>query len=913
ARRGGREFLAQQEHQSRIRSIKLYRTLLASYPDNTSDYMAEAAFRLAELLFEAERERIRLVLETEGDTAAIFPDFNEAIDAYNDVIEKFPGHPLKEDALYGLAYCYTEQGDPDRAADGYARLIGDFPQTRYAVEINMRLGEHHFALEDLQRAIGYYRYVIDKGEPEYVEKALYKLGWCYYNLDRYEEAVDAFFAVLDLNEGGVQTVDSLAGESMDIIARSYAESGGTPALVKRIRVRENDPYGPLILYKLAELYRDRSFFPEAIGTFRTYIELFPSGDSMPEVLEHMRETYHIRGDTLASLELSEAFIVHIGPGSPWFAKASAKRREQAVSAILSNLETAANRRRARSQTAGREKELNLALRDLATYEAAARSSTPCRITYLKGVIFTELDRFPDAVHILNDLAVLDSCTLLAQNAILSSTNYQINLYERSGTVALNLLENTVDILMKIYPDNQATPRAILALGEISLNTGELSRARSHFSLLIRSYPDTDQSDRARLLMARTFFKEADFRQAAAWFRLSWRKTRDAGIGEEAHRLHVYSLFKYAEELSVTGKTMEAAERFEALHRRFPDSDVAQVSLYNAGKLYRTAGLERKATTLFETLAARYSDSELANEALQMSVLILEALGDPIRAAEDSMALAARSSGRKRGAALLKAAELYAAGDQPGRAASARSAYITEFPDPVEERSRQLFMLGSDLEAIQDWDGALAAYTRITTLQRKDEKNQTLTAFAARSQLRIAERSFANYVDYHIVPPVDKTVVKKREMLQNVIRDFVAAGNYRTADVITAANYSIGRALELFKDDILSSPRPDGLSGTELEEYELLLQEMAFPFEERALDAYRVNIQRSVKLELLDEWIERTFERMAELAPWSYQRSESIAYPSTLIQPPSPALPPLPEPVQPGAVSLKGHAPGEETL
>ncbi len=912
ARKGGREFLSRQERESRLRSIKLYRSLLSTYPDNTSDYMAEASFRLAELLFETERDRIRMVLETEGETTEIFPDFNAAIQAYARVIEKFPTHPLTEDALYGLAYCYTEQGDPDQAADGYARLIQAFPGTRYSVEIHMRLGEYYFSMEDLTRAITHYRYVVETGEPEYVEKALYKLGWTYYNLDRYEEAIDLFFAVLDLNKSGKITGDSLANESIDVIARSYTESGGTPALIRRIRTRPADHFLPLILYKLADLYRERSFFPEAIGTLRTYVELFPSGSSMPEVLKHMRETYHIRGDILASLEHSEIFRRHIGPETLWYEKATVPRREQAISLILNNLETAANRRRARSQAAGMETELNLALKDLTVYEEIAGDDNPCRIKYFKGIVLTEMDRYPEAVHVLNDLAGDNRCTELSERAILASSAFQISAYDRSGKVDLTLFENTVNILSDVSPDSPVTPRAKLALGEITLNSDDLPGARSHFSLLIRRYPNAPEADRARLLIARTFFKEANFRQAAAWFRESWRKAQDDATGEEARRLHVYSVFKYAEELSSSDKTTEAAERFEAIHRRFPDSDVAQVSLYNAGKLYRSIGLERKATSLFETLATTYTDSEFASEALQMSVLILEALGDPIRAADDSMVLAARSHGEEREAALLKGAQLYSTGNAPGRAASSRSIYIEEFPEPVEELSRQLFWLGRDLEAIGNWNGALAAYTRNVTLQKKYPGNHVLTTFAARSRLRIAERSFSHYKGYHIVPPIDSTVVRKREMLQVVIRDFVAAGKYRTADVITASNYFIGRALELFKEGILSSPKPEGLTPPELQEYELLLQEMAFPFESKALDAYKVNIQRSVKLELLDPWIEKTFERMAELAPWSYLRNESIAYPSTLIQPPPLALPPLPEAEGPNAMKEMDN-PGREKV
>lgn len=900
AQKGGRNFLVRRERESRLRSIELYRSLLSAYPDNKSDYMAEASFRLAELLFETERERIRIILDMQGETTEIVPDFNDAIQAYAHVIEKFPGHPLKEDALYGLAYCYTEQGDPDRAADGYARLIKAFPGTRYSVEINMRLGEYYFTMEDLPAAITHYSTVIKSDEPVYVEKALYKLGWCYYNLDRYEEAIDSFFAVLDLNKTGKITVDSLADESMDIIARSYTESGGTPAFVRRTKTRPADSYSMLILFKLAELYRERSFFPEAIGTFRTYVKMFPAGESMPEVLKHMRETYHVRGDILASLELSETFTLQIGPRTQWYQKTTPERREHARALILSNLETAANRRRARSQAAGKEAELTLALKDLTEYEEIAGGDSPCRIDFLKGIVLTELDKFPDAVHVLNNLAVEKKCPDLAERAVLASTNYQINSYGESGTVDLPLFENTVSILLDLSPEHTVSPGALLALGEITLNSDDLPGARTHFSILIRRYPESSESDRARLLIARTFFKEANFDQAAAWFRESWRKTKDDATHEEARRLHVYSLFKHAEELSNGNKAAEAAERFEAIHRQYPDSDVAQVSLYNAGKLYRSIGLERKATSLFETLATTYTDSEFASEALQMSVLILEALGDPVRAADDSMVLAFRSQGEDRKTALLKAAELYSAGNVPGRAASSRSIYLQEFPEPVEEFSKQLYLMGRDLETVGNWESALSAYKRSVALQRKVKDNQVLTAFAARSQLRVAEKTFTSYGTYHIAPPIDKTVVRKRDLLQDVIKEFVSAGSYRTADVITASNYFIGRALELFKEDILSSPVPEGLSAAELEEYELLLQEMAFPFEAKALDAYRVNIQRSVKLELLDPWIEKTYERMAELAPWSYLRSESIAYPSSLIQPPPPALPPLPERQSPTA-------------
>jgi TolA-binding protein len=892
AGKGGVDFMTRQEQEARSQSIRLYRELISSFPENRGDYMAEASFRLAELLFESERDRIRILLETEGEEADLIPDFSEAISAYNQVIDKFPGHPLTEDALYGLSYCYTEQGNLDLAADGYTRLFNSFPKTRYAVEINMRLGEYHFTMENLQQAIVHYDYVISEGDPDYVEKALYKLGWCYYNLDDYDSAIGQFFTLLDedIKRGG--SPESLVEESMDIIARSFSESGGTPGLVKTLNKRGYNRYSSAILLKLANLYKERSFYPEAIGTYRTYMDKFPNGAELPEALENMRESYFIRGDTLAALLISETLTDHVGPDSTWYQDADTDRQQEVMGRILNSLETAAGRRRARSQTGGKEAELTLALGDLDQYRALSGEETPCRIDHLRSLVMAELDMFPQSPQAYNLLAAREDCPDWTQRASLESVVFQINLYDDSEIYDLELLKSSVATLEKTAPEDPTTPKAVLALGEITLNAEDLPAARSHFSRIIRTYPKAQEAGRARMLIARTFFKEDDFKQASAWFREAWKRNTDAEEGAEAKRLHVYSLFKYAEELSEAGQITEAAERFESIYKQFPESDVAQVSLYNSGKLYRDIGLERRATALFEELAFAYRESDLATEALQMSVLILEALGDPLKAAEDSLALADRSEGEDRAAALLKAADLFSSAQGHTRAAAARRIYLNEYKEPADEFGRQTYLLGRDFEAYKDWRNALAAYQDVVKQQENNTDSEVLGGYAARSQLRIAEESFSRYQKVRITPPVEETVVAKRTLLQEVIRNFVSAGKYKVADVITASNFFIGRSLEIFKDDILTSPRPEGLTEVQLEEYNLLLDEMAFPFEEKALNAYRVNIQRAVKLELLDEWIEKSYERMAQLAPWAYEREEAFSYPSTLLQPPA-INPPLP--------------------
>ncbi len=893
-KRDGSSFLASQETEARNRSIELYQSLLERFPENSNDYMAEAGFRLGELLFGSERERIRKVIEEEGERADPIPDFREAIEAYAAVIRRFPQHALVEDALYGLAYCYTEQGEPDRAAAEYSRLIQRYPQTRYSVEINMRLGEYYFEMEDLAQAIIHYQKVAEADNPNYKDKALYKMGWCYYNLDEYEKAIDTFFSLLDYDLTGMAASESLANESIDILARSFAESTGTPGLVRMLSSRSHDPRSQDILFKLADLYKERSFYPEAIGTYKTFIKLYPAGKDLPSALAHMDESYYLRGNTVAALELRESYPEVAGPGTSWYSNASQEKKADIMKWILENLEGSAERRRARYQAGGTENELEIALSDLALYSRLSEGTLPCQVLYLKGLTQADLKLYPDAAETLNSLAGRSKCLEHTAQASLRSTDFQIEIFEGTGEMDVDLLTRTVGILEQVAPEDPATPRAVLVMGEILVNHGRHSDARTYFSRLIRNYPSSPETERARFLMGRTFFQEDNFKQAAAWFREAWRKSVNTEEGDEAKRLHVYSLFKYAEELSRQKKSTLAARRFETIYRRFPDADVSQVSLYNAGQLYRKMGLEMKATDLFEELALIYEESDLASEALLLSVQILEAVGNPVRAADDSLALANRSTGEERLTALIKSADLYSSGKAYERSAAVRETVIREFPDPVEQRSRQIFLLGNDQEAAGLWQAALSSYLQVVRLGSEKSSTPPLVENAARAQLRIAEESYARFLQVDIAPPVEETVVVKRELLQKAIRNFVTAGNYRIADISTASNYFIGSALEQFKDGILQSARPETLSPEELEEYELLLQEMAYPFEKKALHAYRVNMERAIELGILNPWIEKSYQRLAELAPWAYNREEKIAYPLTVMEPSSLSPPPTPD-------------------
>jgi len=84
--------------------------------------------------------------------------------------------------------------------------------------------------------------------------------------------------------------------------------------------------------------------------------------------------------------------------------------------------------------------------------------------------------------------------------------------------------------------------------------------------------------------------------------------------------------------------------------------------------------------------------------------------------------------------------------------------------------------------------------------------------------------------------------------------------------------------DLYRDfgrALLESERPRGLSPDELEQYDLLLEEQAFPFEEKAIAIHERNARLAAE-GTYDEWVRASYAELARLKPGRYARTERDA-------------------------------------
>jgi hypothetical protein len=224
--------------------------------------------------------------------------------------------------------------------------------------------------------------------------------------------------------------------------------------------------------------------------------------------------------------------------------------------------------------------------------------------------------------------------------------------------------------------------------------------------------------------------------------------------------------------------------------------------------------------------------------------------------------------------LWQAAELHEKSGN-GKAAEATYArYVKQFPSPlepaIEARSR---LAGLAAKSGQAQERARWLQEIVRSDQGGGRERTERTRFlAASAAMQIAEPSYEAYRKVALVEPLKKNLKLKKERMQTAIDAYGVAAGYGVAEVTTASTYRIGEIYNDFSKALLNSQRPKGLNADELEQYNVLLEEQAFPFEEKAIEIHEANARRTAQ-GVYDQWVKQSFAALGKLRPVRYAKAE----------------------------------------
>ena len=152
-----------------------------------------------------------------------------------------------------------------------------------------------------------------------------------------------------------------------------------------------------------------------------------------------------------------------------------------------------------------------------------------------------------------------------------------------------------------------------------------------------------------------------------------------------------------------------------------------------------------------------------------------------------------------------------------------------------------------------------------------QRSNYLASFAAFHLAQAHQQTF-NWTK--LKAPLHSTLKRKQQAMKEAIAYYQLVFKWQLAEFVPQANYSIAQMYRRLAADIMSSERPTDLDELALEEYELLLEEIAYPFEEKSIEVHQANAERAWQ-NIYDQWVKKSFKALAEIEPAKYNKAEDV--------------------------------------
>jgi len=143
-------------------------------------------------------------------------------------------------------------------------------------------------------------------------------------------------------------------------------------------------------------------------------------------------------------------------------------------------------------------------------------------------------------------------------------------------------------------------------------------------------------------------------------------------------------------------------------------------------------------------------------------------------------------------------------------------------------------------------------------------------WAADAALALGSGAAERFAAIALTAPLETTLARKQQAMEQAQTYLLQAESFAGDAVQSEVLYRRAELYRTLASDLMASEVPAELNGMETMQYQMLLEEEAFPLEERAMALHARNHQR-ITGQGYDQWIARSLEALASMHPGRYQR------------------------------------------
>ena len=855
---------------------------------------SEALRRLGDLNLESsESERIERELVTNEGLRA-----TEAIHLYTALLKTYPKYERNDAVLYQLARAYELNAQPDKALKSLDQLVAQYPNSRYIEEAQFRRGEILFVEKAYPKAQAAYETVIKVGSSSgFYNQSLYKHGWSLFKQGENERSLDSFASVLDSvlvsrrDQNVLIDIDTLSRPNRELvedtfrvmsITFSYLE--GPKSIAEFAKHRKPRPYAYLMYARLGDLYMEKERYTDAADSYRAFVSQERNNEKAPLLEMQAIEAYSKGGFPQLVLQGKKEFVENYSFGTPYWQGRDPKAEPKVVEVLKTNLKDVAQYYHAQAQRSKNVADYQEAAKWYRSYLRSFPDDPGSAVTnYLLADTLFESRQYLDAAQEYESTAyhygAHEKAAAAGYAAIVAYGKQEETL---AGEAKSTLHQKTIDSSLKFAESFPAHPESAQVLTRAATElyaAKDYLRAVSAAESLLAKQPAVEVAKQriAWTVIGNSNFDQGVFDKAEAAYThaQALMPPNDPERGAIIERLAA-SIYKQGEQKSKSGDSAAAVDDFLRVSALAPSSKVRANADFDAAALLINQKQWDRAITVLESFRRNFPQSPLQAEVTRNLAVAYTESNKPGQAAIEfeQIAQSAKETPEVQREATLQAADLY---DKAGNSTKSRvmlEAFVKHFPQPLNpamEARNKLSLIAAkagDFSGRDGWLKDIVSADRAAGASRTDRSR----SLAAKATLTLATPVREQFRSIKLVAPLKKSLAEKRKAMEAALKAYEAAADYQVANVTTAATFESAELYRQLGKDLMSSERPKNLKKDELEQYDVLLEEQAFPFEEKAIKLHEVNAART-KDGTYDEWVQKSFAALAQLNPGRYAKVE----------------------------------------
>ena len=832
----------------------------------------------------------------DNQESVVIANPEEAITLYKRLLTKYPLYAHNDQVMYQLARAYEESGKQTEAMAVLDELVTKYPSSVHYDEAQFRRGEILFVQRKYRQAEKAYSQVVRRGPSSaFFDQALFKRGWCLFKQSQYEKALDDYVRLLDIktaagyhiptetNKTEYQRVEDTFG----VVSLSFSYLGGPDAIRKYFRRAGARDYEYLVYSHLGEHYLAKRRYQDAASSYNAFLALYPLHEKAPAF--HMRtiEIYRKGQFPQLVIDAKREFAVKYDLHGTYWTYHDIKQFPDVLAFMKTNLNDLAKHYHALSQRARKRAERDEAYKEAARWYRTFLSSFPedkeaPGLNFLLAELLYENHAYLDAAKEYERTAyaypVHPKSAESGYAAVLSYREYEKQAPEREQAKAhMDMIRSSLQFA-ETYPAHPEAPAVLTLAAESLYGLKEYERAISAAQGVIRDHPKAkpEYISASWIVVGHASFDLERYDQAEQAYSkiLGLLPKNDKRRGQITDKLAA-SVYKQADAARVAGDNETALKHFMRIAKVAPNSPIRESAEFDAATLLIKMEDWDRATNVLLGFRRNFPRSDKQFEVTSKLAVVFQKSGKSVDAAREYERIAKDTNDADiRKEALLKAAELYTQAGEYPLAIKNYTSFIRAYPKPVEPAMEARNELAQLYLKTGDKRGYTDTLKELITLDRKagSERSDRTRYLAASALFELTEPVLKAFKDARLGAPFKKTLANKKRLMQKALDAYGKVAEYEIAEMTAATTYEIADIYYEFSRDLLESERPKGLNEVELAEYELLLEEQAYPFEEKAINVHEKNIELMTE-GIYNKWIKRSLDQLAKLVPARYAKTE----------------------------------------